>query len=144
MHRIGAEYFMHPIGPSQRRYEALRAYFVDGMPASGVAARFGYSIASVYQMATQLRAGRLKFFTDARPGPKGPRKATKGLRAQVLGMRAAGRSITEISAALSATGQPLSAQTVWQILDAEGLPRLPRRREAHSVAASGPVRPVMR
>jgi hypothetical protein len=39
--RAGAEYFIRPAGPSQRRYEALRAYFVDGMPASEVADRFG-------------------------------------------------------------------------------------------------------
>jgi hypothetical protein len=45
--RTGADYFIRPAGPSQRRYEALRAYFVDGMPAAEVADRFGYSTASV-------------------------------------------------------------------------------------------------
>ena len=41
--RPGAEYFLTPAGASQRRYEALRAYFVDDMPAAEVADRFGYS-----------------------------------------------------------------------------------------------------
>ena len=82
--RSGADYFLRPAGPSQRRYEALRAYFVDGMPASEVADRFGYSTASVHQMATLLRTGKLSLFTDRRPGPKGPRKATGELRARVL------------------------------------------------------------
>src|SRR6266851_4887332 len=127
--RAGAEYFLHPAGASQRRYEALRAYFTKDMPASEVADRFGYSTASVHQMATVLRAGRMSLFADARPGPEGPRKATGELRTRVLELRAAGHSVTEISAALTAEGLPVSAQTCWQILDAEGLPRLARRDE---------------
>ena len=127
--RTGADYFLHPAGPSQRRYEALRAYFIEDMPASEVADRFGYSTASVHQMATLLRAGRMSLFTDPRPGPKGPRKATGELRARVLALRSAGHSVTEIAAALTEQGLPVSAQTTWQILDAEGIPRLPRRDE---------------
>jgi hypothetical protein len=127
--RAGAEYFLTPAGASQRRYEALRAYFVDDVPAAEVADRFGYSTASVHQMATLLRGGKLSLFTDPRPGPKGPRKATGELRTRVLELRAAGHSVTEISAALTAEGLPVSAQTCWQILDAEGLPRLARRDE---------------
>ncbi len=125
--REGAEYFTEPAGPAQRRYEALRAYFLDEMPAAEVADRFGYSTATVHQMATLLRKGKLALFAEARPGPKGPRKATGTLRARALELRAAGHSVTEIAAALTAEGMPVSAQTVWQILDAEGLPRLGRR-----------------
>jgi transposase len=125
--RDGAEYFTEPASSAQRRYEALRAYFLDDMPAAEVADRFGYSTASVHQMATLLRKGRLALFAEARPGPKGPRKATGTLRARALELRAAGHSVTEIAAALTREGMPVSAQTCWQILDAEGLPRLPRR-----------------
>jgi transposase len=127
--REGAEYFTDPASGAQRRYEALRAYFLDEMPAAEVADRFGYSTASVHQMATQLRKGRLNLFTETRPGPKGPRKATGQLRARVLELRAAGHSVTEIAAALTREGMPVSAQTVWQIIDGEGLPRLDRREE---------------
>src|SRR6266511_2990929 len=55
--RQGGEYFTDPQGPARRRYEALRAYFVEEMPAAEVADRFGYSTASVHQMATLLRRG---------------------------------------------------------------------------------------
>jgi hypothetical protein len=127
--REGAEYFLHPAGSSQRRYEALRAYFTEDMPAAEVADRFGYSTASVHQMATLLRKGKLALFTDRRPGPTGPRKATGQLRAKVLELRAAGHSVTEIADALTTAGLPVSAQTCWQICQAEGLPRLPRRDE---------------
>jgi len=124
--RAGAEYFSRPSEPAQRRYEALRAYFVDGLAASEVAARFGYSPANVHQMASDLRAGRAAFFRDSRPGPKGPRKADR-VRDRVLALRAQDRSVEEIAAELTAVGTPVSAQTVWTILSAEGLERLARR-----------------
>jgi len=125
--RSGAEFFLQPSGSAQRRYEALRAYFVQEMPAAQVADQFGYSTASVHQMATLLRRGKLSLFAEPKPGPKGPRKATGVLRERVLVLRAAQHSVSEIAEALSGEGMPVSAQTVWQILSAEGLPRLPHR-----------------
>lgn len=55
--RQGAEYFLEPALPAQRRYEALRAYFVDDASAAEVGARFGYSAPTVHQLAAELRAG---------------------------------------------------------------------------------------
>ena len=37
-------YFTKPIHEWQKRYEALRASFVDRLPAATVADRFGYSV----------------------------------------------------------------------------------------------------
>jgi transposase len=140
--RPGAAYFLQPDSSQQRRYEALRAYFVDGRPASQVADHYGYSTASVHQMATLLRAGKLQLFAHTKPGPKGPRKATGELRTKVLALRAQDHSVTEIASALTADGLPVSAQTVWQLLQAEGLPRLPRRDEGRrgSPARLDPVK----
>jgi hypothetical protein len=127
--RSGAEYFTAPSGAGQRRYEALRAYFMEEATAAEVADRFGYATASVHQMATLLRTGKLDPFTETKPGPKGPRKATGDVRTKVLALRAEDRSIGEIAEALAAAGTPISAQTVWAILDDAGLPRLARRDE---------------
>jgi transposase len=124
--RSGAEYFVAPSDASQRRYEALRAYFVEGRAAHQVAEQFGYSTASVHQMASELRGGRATFFRDSKPGPKGPRKSGR-IRDQVLALRAQDFSVEQIAAAIAAAGTPVSAQTVWSILAAEGLERLPRR-----------------
>ena len=128
--RSGAEYFTRPGGAGQRRYEALRAYFVEDASAAEIADRFGYSTASVHQMATLLRTGKLAPFAEAKPGPKGPRKATAAVREKVLALRAGGRSVGEIATALAGQGTPISAQTVWSLLDAAGLPRLERRDES--------------
>jgi transposase len=125
--RSGGEYFSDPAEAAQRRYEALRYYFVDEARAEQVAARFGYSPATVHQLAAELRAGRTNFFRSSKPGPKGPRK-TRTVRERVLVLRAEDQSVTEIASALTAQGSPVSAQTVWAILKSEGLERLERRR----------------
>jgi transposase len=140
--RPGGEYFTRPAGAGQRRYEAMRAYFVEDASAAEIADRFGYSTASVHQMATLLRTGKLAPFVEAKPGPKGPRKATAAVREKVLALRAGGRSVGEIAAALAEAGTPISAQTVWQILAAAGLPRLDRRDETRrgSPAILDPVK----
>ena len=127
--RSGGEYFSEPAEAAQRRYEALRYYFVEEARAEQVAARFGYSPATVHQLAAELRAGRTSFFRSTKPGPKGPRK-TRTVRDRVLVLRAEDQSVTEIANALTAQGSPVSAQTVWAILKSEGLERLERRRPA--------------
>lgn len=127
--REGGQYCAAPAGAAQRRYEALRAYFLDDMPAAEVADRFGYSTASIHQMATLLGKGRLSLFAEAKPGPKGPHKVTGQVRTRVLELRSGGHSVTEIAATLAAEGLPVSAQTAWQILHAEGIPGLARRDE---------------
>ena len=124
--RAGAAYFLEPSEPAQRRYEAMRAYFVDGLTASEVATRFGYSPASVHQMASELRTGSAQYFRSSKPGPRSARKADR-VRDRVLELRALDRSVEEIAAELTLAGTPVSAQTVWTILDAEGIERLPRR-----------------
>ena len=123
--RDGAEYFTQPTSAAQRRYEAMRAYFVNETPAAQVADRFAYSTQSVHQMATLLRKGRMEFFAETKPGPKGPTKAGR-VRDRVLQLRARDLSVVEIAAALVEEGTPVSAQTVWSILDAEGIGRLDR------------------
>ena len=133
--RAGAEFFTQPSGSAQRRYEAMRAYFVEDWPATRVADQFGYSTASVHQMATLVRSGRMRLFADARPGPKGPVKATGPLREKVISLRARRLSVTQIARILTEQGTPVSAQTVWKICDAGGMPRL----HADDATARGPA-----
>jgi hypothetical protein len=139
--RSGGEYFTEPREPAQRRYEALRCYFVEELSAAEVGARFGYSAAVVHQIASELRAGKAQFFHSSKPGPKGPRKADR-IRDRVLELRARDRSVTEIAQTLSAEGTPVSAQTVWSILAVEGLERLERRAPAERGAPPPRLQPV--
>ena len=75
--RDGAQYFTEPASSAQRRYEALRAYFLDEMPAAEAADRFGYSTASIHQMASLLRQGRAH---PVRRDPARPERPAQGHR----------------------------------------------------------------
>jgi hypothetical protein len=99
--RRGGEFFLQPTSPTQRRYEALRAYLADGVPAATAAQRFGYTLAGFSSLVRDFRAGRLELFPTTRPGPRRA-PAKDAARARVLELRLTGHSIDEISAALAA------------------------------------------
>ena len=55
---------------NQRRYEALRAYFVDGLSYAEAGARFGYTRWAMINLVREHRAAKLELFTPPRkPGP---------------------------------------------------------------------------
>ena len=49
------EYFLQPADALQRRYEALRAIFVEGKPQQEVAKQFGYQYGTLRQMIHDFR-----------------------------------------------------------------------------------------
>jgi hypothetical protein len=64
-----------------------------------------------------------EFFVERRPGPRvAPAKVAA--RDEVLRLRAAGHSVTEITQALASTPTPLNRTGVWELLVAEGHERL--------------------
>ncbi len=65
-----AEWFTSPQQVNQRRYEALRAYFVDGLSYAEAGARLGYTRWAVINLVREHRAGKLELFAPPRkPGP---------------------------------------------------------------------------
>jgi len=122
----GAEYFTVPRHPNQRRYEALRGYFTEGLSVAEAGARAGYTRSSMASLLRDFRAGKLELFAPpGRPGPK-TAPAKDRARARVLELRRAGLSVHEISARLRAEGTPLNRTGVGQILAEEGFGRLLR------------------
>lgn len=138
--RPGAERFTAPNEPSQRRYEALRAYYVEGASAEAVAERFGYTRATVETLVRDHRAGRVALFASSRPGPRSQPKKDRA-RALVVALRSEGRSLEEIGRALEAAGAGLSRTAVWEILAEAGMGRLPA---AEVAASTTPVAPKTR
>src|SRR5437660_11524857 len=68
-----ARFFLAPEGPRQRQYEALRAYFIERLPAAEVARGFGYTAGAFRALCYQFRhdpAKRADFFTPVRLGPR--------------------------------------------------------------------------
>jgi transposase len=123
--RSGHEQFTRPSQPNQRRYEALRAYFVEGAAAAEIAERLGYTRASVEALVRDYRKGRLgELFVQPRPGPKSQPKKDAA-RERALELRRQRHGIEEIVEVLGREGTPLSRTAVWEILREEGLSRMP-------------------
>jgi transposase len=134
--RAGAERFAAPSEPNQRRYEALRAYFVDGESAAAVAERFGYTAATVETLVRDWRAGRLSLFASSRPGPRRQPKKDRA-RSLALALRAEGRSLRQIERALRAADAPLSRTAIAELLADAGA-----AAPAAPAAAAAPAPPV--
>jgi transposase len=126
--RDGAGWFTTPAQVNHRRYEALRAFFVDGLTYQQAADRFGYTRWAMVNLVREHRAGRLQLFAPPRkPGPPpGVAPAKDRARGRVIQLRRQGLSTYEISARLAAEGTPLNRTSVGEILAEEGFGRLLR------------------
>jgi transposase-like protein len=121
--------FLEPTDPTHRQYEALRAYFVEGIPSQEVAQRFGYTPGSFRVLCHQFRQHPQRaFFLQSH---KGPHRAPKRdpVRDQVIALRKQNFSIYDISETLKAEGRRLSPVTISLLLQEEGFARLPRRAD---------------
>jgi len=121
--RAGGEFFAAPTDPTQRRYEALRAFLFEGVAGTVVATRFGYSPETLATMVRDFRGGRRDFFVSPKPGPK-TAPAKEAARARIIELRQRGRSAYEIAEQLAAEGTPLNRTGVAEVLAEEGFPRL--------------------
>ena len=106
----GAGWFTTPAQVHHRRYEALRAFFVDGLSYQQAADRFGYTRWAMVNLVREWRAGRLELFAPPRkPGPPlGAAPAKERVRGRVIQLRRQGLSTYEISARLAAEHTPLN------------------------------------
>ena len=128
--REGAEFFTAPDQVSHRRYEALRAFFVDGLTHEQAGARVGYTRPAMVNLVRDYRAGKLNLFAPARkPGPPaGIAPAKDRARGRVIELRRQGLSTYEISTHLAGEATPLNRTSVAEILTEEGFGRLLRHR----------------
>jgi transposase len=124
---LDATYFTHPNADWRRRYEAVRASFVERLPAHVVADRFGYTAGYVHLLRHQFRTGKLDFGEPPIEGKTWRRRVTRDLRQQIRAWREQRLSAGEIAQLLSAAGVELSVRTVERVLAEEGFPKLPRR-----------------
>jgi transposase len=134
-----ARFFLQPSSSTHRQYEALRAYFVEGLSSKEVARRFGYTEGSFRVLVHQFRQNPdRQFFL---PPSKGPHKAPKKdkVREQVIALRKENLSIYDISRVLETKGRRLSPVSVSLILKEEGFARLPRRRDEERPSATRPT-----
>ena len=124
-----ARFFLEPEQPKQRQYEALRAYFVENLPAKDVAARFGYTPGAFHVLCHKFRKdSERKYFLETKRGPKYSPKRDRS-RQRVIALRKKNYSVQDMHLALKHEGISLSASSIWKILSEEGFAKLPRRKD---------------
>lgn len=124
-----AHYFLEATNSTHRQYEALRAYFVEGLSSSEAAKRFGYSTGSFRVLCHDFRQNpERQFFAAAAKGPQKAPKRDK-VREVVIELRKGNLSIYDIQRSLREEGITLSAVSITKILKEEGFARLPRRAD---------------
>ncbi len=141
--RAGEEFFAAPEQVNHRRYEALRAFFVEGLTHAQAGERFGYTRWAMVNLVREYRSGKLELFAPPRrPGPApGTTPAKDRARGRVIELRRQGLSTYEISARLGGEGIPLNRTSVAEVLAEEGFGRLLRHpAEQASTAAATPGR----
>jgi hypothetical protein len=129
-----------PAHPRQRQYEALRAYFAEGMPSTEVALRFGYQPGAFRVLCWLFRHQMDRDFFRAVPhGPKSqPRKAA--VRAQIIALRKRNFSVYDIRDELERAGPArLSVTAIQEVVRAEGFARLPRRADEERPGRARPL-----
>ncbi len=132
--------FLEPSNSTHRQYEALRAYFIEGLSSKEVARRFGYTEGSFRVLAHGFRQNpHRKFFL---PPAKGPHKNLKKdtVHERVITLRKDNFSIYDISKALNTEGRKISPVSVSLILKKEGFAKLPRRRDEERPPGLHPIK----
>jgi transposase len=122
-------FFLETVNSTHRQYEALRAYFVDGLSTKEAARRFGYSEGSFRVLVHQFRHNPPKQYFM--PPAKGPQKKPQKdpIREKVTSLRKENLSIYDISKNLAREDITISPVSISTILKEEGFARLPRRRD---------------
>jgi len=120
------EYFQNPKEPAQKRYEALRAYFLESLTQKEAAKRAGYSISTFQSLVSNFQNGKVEFFLKPQYGPN-RRQASDFIHDRIVSLRKSGHSVYEIKDVLSKEGFNTSIQTINRIIKDEGFAKLPRR-----------------
>jgi hypothetical protein len=137
-----ARFFLEPINPLHRQYEALRADFVEGLPSAEAARRFGYTPGAFRVLCHQLRRTedfQGRFFREIRHGPQAA-PARDPVRDLVVALRKKNLSVYDIQAELAEQGHSISINSLSVLLREEGFARLPRRRDEERPPSIKPER----
>lgn len=127
-----------------KQYEALRAYYVEGLSAAEVADRFGYTLSSFYSLLHQVRqhcgddptSFAPYFFVSKTVGRK-PKDMDGSLVNRIVTLRQQQQSVPQIKATLDSLGESVSQRYIALILKQEGFERLPRRTTAQRQESLG-------
>lgn len=127
-------FFCSPKNTAQKRYEALRAFYIEKRPGEEVAKQFGYKLSSFYSLTRDFKKQLLQdnpdfHFFISKPTGRRPKADTTEANQFIIDLRKNYLSVPDIKAALDARGDAVSEGYVYHVLKKEGFARLPRRKD---------------
>jgi hypothetical protein len=137
------DYFLSPKTVPQKQYEALRAFFVDNLPASKAAESYGYKLRAFNSLVADFRKKykdipfQDPFFINKKKGRKF-KDNTDCIIDNIVEMRKKNFSVGDIKAALDSKGFQVSEKFVYLTLKRQGFARLPRRSNEERLAYGKP------
>ncbi|MDR0604544.1 MAG: transposase [Bacteroidales bacterium] len=125
------EYFKLNDIVNKKRYDALRAFFIEKQSAEKIAIQYGYTVSSFYSLVRDFR-NFLKeekeedfFFKEIRVGRKEYRD--DDMEEMIISLRKLNFSVEEIVGTVQSKDYTISYGYVYRLLKDEGFARLPRR-----------------
>ena len=127
-------YFAEPSQAIHRQYLALRCFLFEGCSAEVVAAKYSYTVSTIYTIARNFKArlaecqqrGKDPFFQALKPGRKASDRDDE-LVETILNFRKKHLSIPDIKILLDGKGYNVSEGFIYNICDDNGFARLPKR-----------------
>ncbi|HSN24001.1 MAG TPA: transposase, partial [Methylomicrobium sp.] len=124
-----ANFFTKPVDKWQRKYEALRASFVDRLPDNIVAERFGLTVGYLRVLRHQFRHEKIDFSEAVAEGSRPRRRVDAATRQKIVEWRHRELSAGDIAQLLNQEAIDISVRTIERILAEEGFKKLPRRTQ---------------
>jgi len=123
------KYFSEPTTADHRRYEALRAYYLEeGVTQKEIAKRFGYAKNTFQAIVRDFKQQKFQFFPGKKSGPKG-RRTPDPIIDKIIALRKKNNSAYDIHGILKEENQKLGVSTIDDILKENGFSKLPRRTQ---------------
>ena len=118
----------------RKKYEALRAHFVEGLSCKKAAKKFGYTLSSYYSLIRDFNKHLTEnpdedyFFKNKKVNKRDP-KNKKEIVADIIQLRKRNYSIDDIKTILDAQNRKVSESYIYDVLKKDGFERLPRRNK---------------
>ncbi len=126
------QFFQFPQEITHKKYEALRAFYLEGKSAAEVAQQFGYTVSTVYSLTRDFNE-HLKqpnpsqqFFVTTTLGRK-PKDHKVENDQLILSLRKKDLSVSDIKAILDSLGYEVSERYIYNVIAQGGMKKLPRR-----------------
>jgi len=133
---LNKDFFIKPTHPMQRRYEALRASYVDNLSNEEVSKRFGYTLYSFKSLKRDFKDIKAEdIFKELKRGPKRQQERTVSAKERMIELRKRNFSVVEIQEKLKQEGIKLSTNHISVLLRREGFTKLFRRTNRERLEA---------